>query len=204
VPSFGRTLGLPSASSIPIRALRRECDPVNVHGAVRPAIASSSRAPWASTLRCGSGGCHPRPEPPPTRLLHDARSVATGGAVSDFTGFRLSSEPDVHQETAPFNRASLGLRMPTELCNAYRRAGTPASRESSSARGSRLCPRSGFWLAPGNPTPLARDPPPRSPATDVSIRRELCSSGAMASHRPGRARPAFGSGREMTPRSHAF
>jgi len=49
-----------------------------------------------------------------------------------------------------------------------------------------------------NPTPLARDPPPRSPATDVSIRRELCSSGAVASHRPGRARPAFRSGREMT------
>jgi len=78
VPSFGRTLGLPSAWSIPIRALRRECDPVNVHGAVRPAIASSSRAPWASTFRCGSWGFHPRPEPPPTRLLHDARSVAAG------------------------------------------------------------------------------------------------------------------------------
>jgi hypothetical protein len=78
VPSFGRTLGLPSAWSIPIRALRRECDPVNVHGAVRPAIASSSRAPWARTLRCVSGGDHPRPQPPPTRLLHDARGVVAG------------------------------------------------------------------------------------------------------------------------------
>jgi len=63
VPSSGRTLGLPSALSIPMRALRRACDPVYVHEAVRPAIDSSSRAPWASTLRCGSGGAHPRPSP---------------------------------------------------------------------------------------------------------------------------------------------
>jgi len=133
VPSFGRTLGLPSAWSIPTRALRRECDPVNVHEAVRPAIASSSRAPWACTLRCGSGGRHPRPEPPPARLLHDARSVATGSRrlLTFIRGQRA------------FKRASLGLRLPTDICSAYRRAGTPASRESFSARGSRLCPRSG-------------------------------------------------------------
>jgi hypothetical protein len=104
VPSFGRTLGLPSAWSIPIPALRRGCDPVNVHGAVRPAIASSSRAPWASTFRCGSGGCHPRPEPPPTRLLHDARSVAAGPRRS-----WLSPGPDLRRGTTSFQTGFSGL-----------------------------------------------------------------------------------------------
>jgi len=114
VPSFGRTLGLPSAWSIPIRALRRECDPVNVHGAVRPAIASSSRAPWASTFRCGSWGVHPRPEPPPTRLLQ-RRSERRCRAPS-FLDREVG--PDLRQGERAFTRASLGLRLPTDLCNA--------------------------------------------------------------------------------------
>jgi len=84
VPSFGRTLGLPSAWSIPTRALRRGCDPVNVHGAVRPAIASSSRAPWASTLRCGSGGAHPRPSPRLSACCTTLGASLQGPPLSDF------------------------------------------------------------------------------------------------------------------------
>jgi len=70
MPSFDRTLGLPSARSIPPRALRRGCDPVNVHEAVRPTIASSSRAPGQAPFDA-CPGVSPSTEPPPTRLLRD-------------------------------------------------------------------------------------------------------------------------------------
>jgi hypothetical protein len=63
------------------RATERLADPdpglatwmltVNVHGGVRPTIASSSRAPGRTSCDAVRD-VHPRPEPPPTRLLPDA------------------------------------------------------------------------------------------------------------------------------------
>jgi hypothetical protein len=141
---------LPSVGRPGYRALGRSrpapCDanacPVNVHGVVRPAIASSSRAPWACTLRCLSGGCHPRPEPPPTRVLHGARGVvASRGLLWACGCLPISATHD-------------------------RRAGTPASRESSSARGSRLCPRSGLGLR--------REPDPPCEGSVTSFTRYGC------------------------------
>jgi hypothetical protein len=165
---------------------------VNVHGVVRPTITSSSRAP-------GRAPCdavrevHPRPSP---RLPVCCPTAGVGaGLLAD----RLSARsPGVSNgllwacDCLPISATHFDAR-------ARPRAVNPPPREAPASvrvRGILTCVR--------NPTPLARDPPPRSPATDVSIRRELCSSGAVASHRPGRARPAFGSGREMTPRNHAF
>jgi len=175
--------------------------PVNVHGVVRPTDRFVVESARASTLRCRPRGS-PSTEPPPARLLPDREGRCRAPGCSPFS-----------EVTRSFKRASLGLRLPTDLCNAFRRAGTPASRESSSARGSRLGPR---LPSPGG-CPLARDlpvvthrhdrcrsrpltacaaciapdglhhrasipgsTPPRSPATDVPIRREFCPSGATA------------------------
>jgi hypothetical protein len=87
----------------------------------------------ASTLRCRPRGS-PSTEPPSARLLPDRWGRCRAPGCSPFG-----------EVTRSFKRASLGLRLPTDLCNAFRRAGTPASRESSSARGSRLM--SAFALA---------------------------------------------------------
>jgi hypothetical protein len=82
-----------------------------------------------------------------------------------------------------------------------RRAGTPASRESSSARGSHPCPR---WDLAYAVRPLSRFRGER-PATSFSRTgclhpMRVVPSLAVASHRPRRARPGQspGSGREMT------
>jgi hypothetical protein len=84
VPSFGGTLGLPSAGSIPIRALRPRMLSVNVHGVVRPSIASSSSA-LGRTPCDAVREVHPRPEPPPTHLLRERvfhTSSAQGSGAS--------------------------------------------------------------------------------------------------------------------------
>jgi len=87
--------------------------------------------------------------------------------------------PDLRQGERAFTRASLGLRLPTDLCNAWSTRGH--AREPWILLRARLPPLSAFGAlaCARNPTPLARDPPPRSPATDVSIRCELRSSGAV-------------------------
>jgi len=102
VSSIGRTLGLPSAASIPIRALRPRMRSVNVHGVVRPSIASSSRA-------LGRAPCdavrevHPRPGPPPTHLLRER--------VITRRRRRAPACLDLDPERRSFTRASLGLRL---------------------------------------------------------------------------------------------
>jgi hypothetical protein len=92
-----------------------------------------------------------------------------------------------------------------------RRAGTPASRESSSARGSSPPSALGARLAPARALSRFRgkSPSPRFPRSDVSVEHEFCAVArrrAVASHRPAPRRAharAFEPAREMTPRSHA-
>lgn len=195
MPSFGRTLGLPSAWSIPTHALRRGCDPMNVHGAVRPAIASSSRAPApVSTFRCPPRrDCHPRPEPrrpircaTPVQGRRDRappqRTFIRGNGVSNGLLWACGC--------LPISATHIDAR-------ARPRAVNPPPREAPASVRVRGDLR--------HPTPFEGDPSPRSPATDVSIRRELCAvvPRAVASHRPATGTTGIHSGREMTPRNHA-
>jgi hypothetical protein len=114
-------------------------------------VAESARA---DILRCRPRGS-PSTEPPPACLLPDRWGRCRAPGYSPFG-----------EVTRSFKRASLGLRLPTDLCNAFRRAGTPASRESSSARGFRPGPR---LPSPGG-CPLARDLPV------VTHRHDRCRS----------------------------
>lgn len=155
----------------------------------------------ADILRCRPRGS-PSTEPPPACLLPDREGRCRAPAT------HLSARsPEVSDGLL------WACDCTTDLCNASRRAGTPASRESSSARGSRLGPRLpsptvARWReisrwSPTDPTVAGRvhsaacaaciapdglhhrasipgSAPPRSPATDVPIRREFCPSGASA------------------------
>lgn len=154
MPSFGRALGLPSAGSIPIRALRRGCDSVNVHGAVRPAIASSSRAPGAASCDArGIRSCHPRPSP---------RLPACSSPCFEHVGSQTG-----------FCGLAAAYRSLQRMIDARAR---PRAVNPPCARGSRLCPRSGPRLSPCPISFPVRGRENRqlvSPAPDVSIEREL-------------------------------
>ena len=75
---------------------------VNVHGVVRPTIATSSRA-LGRTPCDAVREVHPRPEPPPTRLLHER--------VITRRRRRAPTRLDRNPERRRFIRASLGLRL---------------------------------------------------------------------------------------------
>jgi len=106
MPSFDRTLGLPSARSIPTRALRRGCDPVNVtRRSDRQSLRRRERRGKHLSMRVLE--CHPRPSP--RRPVCCATRMDRGRAGplrADFAARR------------GFKRASLGLRLPTDFCNA--------------------------------------------------------------------------------------
>jgi len=149
-----------------------------------------------STLRCL-----------PVRSVTLDRAPACAPAVRRRLGRRHGPRrPDVSQGRRGLQTSFSGLAAAyRSLQRMIRRAGTPASRESSSARGSRLVSALG-GLTPPDPTVPLRTRGIRhlvSPATDVTIRCELCPLERWTSHRPGGHDRAFDSGREMTPRSHA-
>jgi hypothetical protein len=132
--SFGRTLGLPSAGPIPIRALRPRMlslERPRSGPTLNRFVVESARAPSCDAVREN----HPRPEPPPPRLLHE-RVIHTMSAQGPGVAGPRS-------RTSGFHTGFSGLATALPISATHvRRAGTPASRESSSARGSRLGPRS--------------------------------------------------------------
>jgi hypothetical protein len=119
VPSFGRTLGLPSASSIPSRALRLEAS-VNVHEGVRRTerrVVSSARAAHLAMRR---PRCSPSTLAPAPRRLDPCRSRSGGKKPT----------------------ASLGHDCTTDLCNACSTRGH--AREPGILLRARLPPLSAF------------------------------------------------------------
>jgi hypothetical protein len=190
LPPVGRS-GYRAPGRSRSRALRRGCDPVNVHEVVRPAIASSSRAPGRArhlAVPCASGIVTLDQSPRRPACWNDA--------------VRASCRAPECRNTREFQAGFCGLAAAYRSlqrmfdARARPRAVNPPPREAPASVRVR-------GAACADPIPLAKDPPPRSPAPGVSARHEIRSSGAVASHRPGRARPGFEAGREMTPRSHA-
>jgi hypothetical protein len=168
VPSFDRALGLPSAWSIPTRALRRECDPMNVHGAVRPATASSSRAPGervhlAMRVRSGMVTLDRAPAYPLARDLTLRGTMRAPGALA----FTSASEA--------VKRASLGFAAAYRFlqrmidARARPRAVNPPPREApASIRVGTACaarsvfapPLAGNWIGTRHLVPPLRMSPP--------------------------------------------
>jgi len=132
---------LPSVGRSGYRALRRSHPNlairvrVYVHAVVRPSVAFSSRALGRSVLRRAVRDDHPlqSPRPPLTAFARERNNT--------ILGFYWAA-------TAP----------PISATH-VRRAGTPASRESSSARGCRPCPRSRPVSCPTVPPPVSRRGP---------------------------------------------
>jgi hypothetical protein len=115
-PSIGRTLGLPSLSSIPVSRL-------------------STRGPRETFTRWSDGQSSCRRERSGEHLAMPSEKITLDRAPA-------------YRQASVLLKAGIAYRLlwaTTALPRSathVRRAGTPASRESSSARGCRLCPRS--------------------------------------------------------------
>jgi len=139
----------------------------------------------------------------------DPAPACPPAARNGFTASRRALRSDLTRDEEVFKRASVGLRLPTDLCNAMfdararPRAVNPPPREAPASV------RVGDGLRRPIPLPLhvperkwkKKDPPPRSPARDVSIHDEFCRLvrwQATVRDRHDRVSFTWGPAREMT------